>query len=89
MGKKAEVEGEMEKALQQITSEAYRKAQQIKGKADAQAIKIYAKAYERDPEFYSFTKSLESYHQTLDEKTWLILSTDSDYLKYLKDVNAK
>ena len=89
MGKKAEVEGEMEKELQQITSEAYRRAQEIKGKADAQAIKIYAQAYERDPEFYSFTKSLESYRQTLDEKTWLILSTDSDYLKYLKDVNAK
>ncbi len=89
MGKKAEVEGEMEKELQQITSEAYRTAQEIKGKADAKAIKIYAQAYERDPEFYSFTKSLESYRQTLDEKTWLILSTDSDYLKYLKDVNAK
>ena len=89
MGKKAEVEGEMEKELQQITSEAYRRAQEIKGKADAQAIKIYAQAYERDTEFYSFTKSLESYRQTLDEKTWLILSTDSDYLKYLKDVNAK
>ena len=89
MGKKAEVEGEMEKELQQITSAAYRTAQEIKGKADAKAIKIYAQAYERDPEFYSFTKSLESYRQTLDDKTWLILSTDNDYLKYLKDVNAK
>jgi len=89
MGKKAEIEGEMEKDLQQITSEAYRTAQEIKGKADAEAIKIYAQAYERDPEFYSFAKSLESYRQTLDEKTWLILSTDSDYLRYLKDVNAR
>jgi modulator of FtsH protease HflC len=89
MGKKAEIEGEMEKDLQQITSEAYRTAQEIKGKADAGAIKIYAQAFERDPDFYSFTKSLESYRQTLDDKTWLILSTDSDYLKYLKDVNAR
>ena len=89
MGKKAEIEGEMEKDLQLITSEAYRTAQEIKGKADAEAIKIYAQAFERDPEFYSFTKSLESYRQTLDAKTWLILSTDSDYLKYLKDVNAR
>jgi modulator of FtsH protease HflC len=89
MGKKAEIEGEMEKDLQQITSEAYRTAQEIKGKADAQAIKIYAQAYERDPDFYSFTNSLESYRHTLDEKTWLILSTDSDYLKYLTDVNAR
>jgi len=89
MGKKAEIEGEMEKELQKITSGAYRTAQEIKGKADAEAIKIYAQAFERDPDFYSFTKSLESYRQTLDDKTWLILSTDSDYLKYLKEVNAR
>jgi membrane protease subunit HflC len=89
MGKKAEIEGEREKELQKITSEAYRTAQEIKGKADAQAIKIYAQAYERDPDFFSFTKALDSYRQTLDEKTWLILTTDSDYLKYLKEVNAR
>jgi membrane protease subunit HflC len=88
-GKKAEIEGEMEKELQKITSEAYRKAEEIKGKADAEAIKIYAAAYERDPEFYSFLKTLESFQTGIDEKTWLILSTDSDYLKYLKDINAK
>lgn len=88
-GKKAEIEGEMEKELQKITSEAYRTAEEIKGKADAEAIKIYAAAYERDPEFYSFLKTLESFQTGIDEKTWLILSTDSDYLKYLKDINAK
>lgn len=88
-GKKAEIDGEMEKELQKITSEAYRKAEEIKGKADAEAIKIYAQAYQRDPEFYSFLKTLESYSSTIDDKTWLILSTDSDYLKYLKDINAK
>ncbi len=89
MGKKAEIEGEMEKELQKITSEAYRQAQEIKGKADAEAIAIYARAYEQDPDFYSFSKSLESYKQTLDEKTWLILSTDTDYLKYLKNRAVK
>ncbi len=88
-GKKAEIEGEMEKELQKITSEAYRKAEEIRGKADAEAVKIYARAYDRDPEFYSFLKTLESYTLSIDEKTWLILSTDSDYLKYLKDINAK
>ena len=79
----------MEKELQKITSEAYRKAEEIKGNADGEAVKIYAKAYERDPEFYSFLKTLESYSTSIDEKTWLILSTDSDYLKYIKDINAK
>lgn len=88
-GKKAEIEGEMEKELQKITSEAYRTAEEIKGKADAEAVKIYARAYDRDPEFYSFLKTLESYTTSIDEKTWLILSTDSDYLKYFKDINAK
>jgi membrane protease subunit HflC len=88
-GKKAEIEGEMEKELQKITSEAYRKAEEIKGNADGEAVTIYAKAYERDPEFYSFLKTLESYSTSIDEKTWLILSTDSDYLKYIKDINAK
>lgn len=89
MGEKAEIEGKMEKELQKIRSEAYRTAQKLKGDADAKAIKIYAEAYERDPEFYSFMKSLDSYRSTLDEKSLLILSTDSDYLKYMKDINAK
>jgi len=83
-GKKAEIEGEREKELQKITSEAYKLAQGIKGKADAEAIKIYANAYERDPEFYSFLKTLDTYKNTIDDKSWLILTTENDYLKYLK-----
>ncbi|NOZ63187.1 MAG: protease modulator HflC [Calditrichaeota bacterium] len=86
MGKKAEIEGEMDKELKRIQSEAYRTAQEIKGKADAGAIRIYARAYEQDPEFYSFLKSLDSYQQTMDDKTWLILSTDNDYFKYIKRI---
>lgn len=87
-GKKAEIEGEMEKELKRITSEAYRKAQEIQGKADAEAIKIYAEAYSKDPEFYSFVRTLETYKQTIDEGSTLILSTDSDYFKYLKDLSG-
>jgi len=85
-GKKAEVEGEMKKELKRITSEAYRKAQEIKGKADAEAIKIYAEAYNKDPDFYSFLKTLETYKDTIDEKSTIILTTDSDYYEYLKDL---
>jgi len=87
-GKKAEIEGEMEKELKRITSEAYRKAQEIQGKADAEAIKIYAEAYSKDPEFYSFVRTLETYKETIDEGSTLILSTDSDYFKYLKDLSG-
>lgn len=82
-GKKAEIEGQMIKELKEIQSEAYRAAQLIKGKADAQAIQIYADAYNQDPEFYSFLKTLETYRKTVNKETQLILSTDSTYFKVL------
>ncbi|HPG41636.1 MAG TPA: protease modulator HflC [bacterium] len=85
-GKKAEIEGQMLKELNRINSEAYRTAEEIKGKADAQATDIYAKAFSRDPEFYSFLQSLQTYRNTIDSKSTIIFSTDSDYLKYLKDI---
>ncbi|MFB0565557.1 MAG: protease modulator HflC [Candidatus Aminicenantaceae bacterium] len=83
-GKSAEIRGEKEKELKRIQSEAYRKAQEIKGKADAEATKIYAGAYNRDPEFYQFMKTLETYRASLDKETWLLLSTESEFLKYLR-----
>ncbi|MCA9403322.1 MAG: protease modulator HflC [Candidatus Omnitrophica bacterium] len=82
-GKKAEIEGQMVKELKEIQSEAYREAQLLKGKADAQAIQIYADAYNQDPEFYSFVKTLETYRKTVNKETQLILSTDSTYFKVL------
>ncbi|MCP4648458.1 MAG: protease modulator HflC [PVC group bacterium] len=83
-GKKAEIEGTRAKELNQIQSEAYRVAEEIKGKADAEATNIYADAYNKSPEFYAFLKTLETYKNTIDETTTLILTTDSEYLKYLK-----
>jgi len=88
-GKKAEIEGRREKELQRITSEAYRRAQEITGKADAEATKIYAGAYSKDPEFYSFLKTLDTYKGTLNEQTWLLLTSDSDFYKYLKSISPK
>ena len=89
MGKKAEIDGEREKERKQIISQAYRKAQEIKGKADAQATRIYASAYNNDPEFYSFLKTLDTYISTIDEKSTIVLTTDSDYFEYLKEINKK
>lgn len=83
-GEARKIIGEKERDLKKIISEAYKVAQQIKGKADAEAITIYAKAYGVDPEFYSFTRTLEIYKEALDDKNTLILSTDSEFLKYLK-----
>jgi membrane protease subunit HflC len=86
-GKSAEIEGQVGKELKLITSEAYRQAQAIVGKADAEAINIYAGAYEQNPEFYSFLKTLETYKGTIDGKSTVILTTDSDYYKYLKTLD--
>ena len=83
-GRRAEIAGQREKELKLITSQAYKTAQGIKGKADAQTIQIYAQAYAQDPAFYSFLKTLETYQDTIDEDTTMILSTESDYYKYLK-----
>jgi membrane protease subunit HflC len=88
-GKSAEIRGQKERELKRIQSEAYRKAQEIKGKADAEATRIYAQAYNLDPEFYQFMKTLETYKASLDKETWLILSTSSEFLKYLKSTGAR
>ncbi len=83
-GKSAEIRGQKERELKKIQSEAYRKAQEIKGKADAEATHIYAQAYNLDPDFYAFMKTLETYRTTIDTNTTLLLTTDSEYLKYFK-----
>jgi modulator of FtsH protease HflC len=83
-GEMMDIMGKKEKEEKQILSEAYKDSQEIKGKADAEAIKIYAEAYSKDPEFYSFLKTLESYEENLGSSSTLILSTSSDYLKYLQ-----
>ena len=88
-GRRAEIQGQTIKELDQISSEAYRIAEEKKGAADAEATKIYADAYNEDPEFYGFLKTLETYKDTIDKDTSIILSTDSEYYEYLKDINKK
>jgi len=83
-GKAAEIRGQKERDTLAASSEGYKKAQEKKGAADATATAIYARAYGRDPELYQFLKSMETLQSSLDEKSWLILSTDSELLKYLK-----
>jgi len=83
-GEAQRIMGKKERDLKEIESEAYRTAQEIRGKAEAEAIKLYADAYGVDPEFYSFVKTLEIYKDSLDANNSLILSTDSEFLKYLK-----
>lgn len=87
-GRKASWVGQMERELLDIESNAYRESEQIKGEADAKAAAIYAQAYRKNPEFYTFWKSIESYRKLLPEfdKT---LTTDPDYFDYLYDKRGR
>ena len=83
-GEARKIRGDKERDLKEINSEAYRQSQIIKGKADAEATRIYADAFGVDPEFYTFVKTLEVYSESIGNDSALVLSTDSDLLKYLK-----
>ena len=82
-GKMKEILGQKEFEEKEILSGAYKEAQSIEGLADAEAIRIYAEAYSKDPEFYSFMRTLESYKDNLSGSGVMIMSTDNEYLKYL------
>lgn len=86
-GEAARIEGDMEKEVKTIESEAYQKVQSVLGKSDAEATRIYAQAYGGNPKresFYQFVKTLESYDKILDENTTVILSTESDLFQLLQ-----
>ena len=93
----AQLRAEGEEQARQITSnadkdveillaEARRDAEKIMGQGDAQALEIYAEAYNQDPEFYRFWRTLESYKVALGEGAQIVLSTDSDYLRFLEEM---
>lgn len=87
-GKKAEWLGKLENEQRSILSAAYTESETIKGRADAQATLIYAETYNRDPQFFTFWRALESYKQTLPKfnKT---LSTDMDYFRFLYSTQGR
>ena len=87
-GKKAEWLGKLESDKRTIASEAYRKSEEIKGNADAEAAAIYAAAYNKDPEFYAFWKSMESYKNNLKDYP-ATYSTNMDYFKYMYSPDGK
>ena len=80
------IKAEADRARQIIFAEAYRDAQKTKGEGDAQASKIYAEAFQKNPEFYSFYRSMEAYRQSLRSKgDVMVLDPSSDFFKYLKN----
>ena len=83
-GEKAKIEGKRIKELRRIRSEAYKKSQIIRGKAEAEASAIYAKSLGKDPKFYSFIRSMEAYKSSLGDNAQYLLSSDSEFLRFLK-----
>jgi membrane protease subunit HflC len=91
-GEAAKIIGRKERDLLTIESGAYRREQEIRGTADAEAIAIYAKAYTSSPtaaDFYQFTKTLETYQNTLGKETTVILTTDNDLFRLFKRIEPE
>ncbi|WP_018128394.1 protease modulator HflC [Balneola vulgaris] len=89
-GEASRINGEKERELKRIQSEAFREAETIRGKADAEAASIYNSAYNKTRqarELYAFIKSMEAYSKTIDKETSLIISTDSEFYKYLNSID--
>jgi modulator of FtsH protease HflC len=88
-GEAAKIIGRKERDLLAIESGAYRREQEIKGKADAEATGIYATAYSSSPgaaDFYQFTKTLETWQKTLGKDTTVVLTSDSELFRLFKDI---
>ena len=91
-GEAARIQGNRIRDLNKIQSEAYRAVEEIRGVADAKATEIYSQAYNQSPEavdFYEFTRTMQAYKSIISENTTLLLSTDSDLLKYLKGMTPE
>ena len=82
-GKKAEIEGQRARDEKKILSEAYRDAQQLVAKADAEAARIFADAYNADPEFFAFVRTLQAYEKVVGNNHTLVIDPESDLYKYL------
>lgn len=83
-----QIRSSADKDVEILLAEARRTAEQVRGEGDATALQIYAEAYNRDPEFYRYWRTLESYTHTLLEGTRIILTTDSDYLEFFERIPA-
>ncbi len=77
------IRAEADRQKEEILAKAYKQAETTRGEGDAEAARIYGQAYSRNPAFYKLTRTLETYKQTLDDRTTVILSSDSEFLRLL------
>lgn len=78
------IRSEAEKDREIILAQAYKESEELRGGGDAKAFKVYADAYRQDPKFFEFTRSMEAYKKTFNDKSTLIMSSDSEFFRYLK-----
>ena len=78
------IRSEAEKDREILLAGAYKEAEQIRGDGDAKAFKTYSSAYRQDPKFFEFTRSMEAYKKTFSRNSTMVLTPDSEFLKYLK-----
>ena len=81
----AKIEAKADREVTEILAEAYKQVQILKGEGDQQSLKIYSEAYNKDKEFFEFTKSMEVYKDILGKKSTLVLSTDSELFRYFNN----
>jgi len=78
------IRSDAEKDREIILAQAYKEAEELRGAGDAKAFKVYAEAYRQDPRFFEFTRSMEAYKKTFNEKSTIVMSPDSEFFRYLK-----
>jgi modulator of FtsH protease HflC len=81
----AKVRAQTDREVRELLADTYRDAQIIRGQGDAESIRIYAKAFKKDPKFYKLTRTLEAYKKFLDNNTTLILSSEAPLFRYLEN----
>jgi len=79
-----EIRAEAEKKRKFILADAYKQSEILRGHADAESTGVYAKAYQKDSEFYAFTRSLEAYRASVKEGTRLVISPDSEFFRFFE-----
>ncbi|MBZ6068170.1 protease modulator HflC [Aeromonas schubertii] len=88
---KAEVlRADIDRKVTVMLADAESHARQLRGEGDAEAAKIYAESYKKDPEFFSFVRSMEAYRKSFaGNNDMMVIKADSEFFRYLKDANAK
>jgi len=83
-GEEAKIRGKLNRDLKEIESIAYRRSQEIKGKADGETTGIYATSMRQDPDYYAFLRTLEAYRKTIPTTGEMFLTTDNEFLRLIK-----